>query len=282
MRALDRRSAVLLHGFTILDDVQIVKVGASRVPTRIQSVTRATALLELVARDANGRTATEAARALGVSLATAYHLLNTLADSGFLCKTPERRYQLGPRIGLLAEAFLAQISAPSYLVEYVRQLAQHTGETAYLSAWRNDEALLVSVVEGHRAVRVADLHLGFSGAAHTRASGKMLLASGHPGTLERYLAVHVIESRTGDGPHGADALCAELELARAQGYAVDEEEFSEGVACIAAPVADGSLALGISTPIERYRSHREELVASVLRLAAEARALRRETAREAS
>ena len=259
-----------------------MKVVVSREPTRIQSVTRATALLELVAEDASGRTATDAARALGVSLATAYHLLNTLADAGFLCKTAERRYQLGPRIGLLAEAFLAQISAPSHLVEYVRQLAQHTGETAYLSAWRNDEALLVSVVEGHRAVRVADLHLGYSGAAHTRASGKMLLASGHPGTLERYLAGHVIESRTGEGPCGADALRAELEHARVQGFAVDEEEFCEGVACIAAPVADGSLALGISTPVERYRGQRDELVASVLRFAAEARASRREGAREAS
>jgi IclR family acetate operon transcriptional repressor len=240
----------------------------TRQPTRIQSVSRAAALLEFVAKDPAGRTANEVAEAVGVPLATAYHLLNTLVDAGFLAKSEARRYQLGMRIGLLAEAFLAQVSAPHQLIEHVRDLAHRTGETAYLSAWRNGDAMLLCVVEGHRAVRVAGLHLGYAGSTHARASGKVLLASGPQGTLERYLDAYDIASQ--GRPGYAEALRLELDRVRKRGYAVDEEEFAEGVVCIAAPVADGSLALGISTPAERYQAMKDELVSAVVSSAARA------------
>jgi DNA-binding IclR family transcriptional regulator len=239
-------------------------------PTRIQSVTRAAAMLECVASTTTGRTVSEVAAAVGVPISTAYHLLNTLVDADLLAKTAGRRYQLGTRVGFLAEAFLAQAAAPDHLAQHVRGLADRTGETAYLSAWRAGDAMLLSVVEGHRAVRVAGLHLGYSGATHTRASGKVLLAAGPPGTLERYLATHDTDAAS-RGPGFADDLRRELDRVRERGYAIDEEEFAEGVVCVAAPVAGGSLALGISTPAERFRAREGELIAAVLDVAAETR-----------
>ena len=238
-------------------------------PTRIRSVRRAAALLEQAALSPGGCTATSAARALEIPLPTAYHLLNTLVDAGLLAKD-ERRYRLGAKVGLLAEAFLTQVSAPTHLVERLRELAERTGETAYLSAWRQSDAVLLQIVEGRRAVRVSGLHLGYSGIAHARASGKVLLAFGRPGTLEEYLRSHRISARTPKTVSGADALRAEIEAARRAGYAIDEEEFAEGVACIAAPVADGTMAIGISVPVERYRSLRQELIDAVVAVAGKA------------
>jgi IclR family acetate operon transcriptional repressor len=121
-------------------------------------------------------------------------------------------------------------------------------------------------------VRVSGLHLGYSGAAHVRASGKVLLAYGRPGTLDDYLRTHAI---------GAPGLRAEIEQARRMGYAVDEEEFAEGVACIAAPVADGTMAVGISVPVERYRSLRQELIDVVVAVAGSAAAPQMPAAGEA-
>jgi IclR family transcriptional regulator, acetate operon repressor len=250
-------------------------------PTRIRSVRRAATLLEHVALSRGGCTATAAAGALDIPVPTAYHLLNTLVDAGLLAKDERRRYQLGARVGLLAEAFLAQVSAPAYLVDRLRELADRTGETAYLSAWRGSDAVLLQIVEGRRAVRVSGLHLGYSGIAHARASGKVLLAYGRPGTLEEYLATHRISARTSKTVSGAEALRAEIEQARRMGYAVDEEEFAEGVACIAAPVADGTMAIGISVPVERYRSLRQELIDVVVAVAGSAAAPQMHAAGEA-
>ena len=174
-------------------------------PTRIRSVRRAAALLEHVAGTPAGCTATAAAHALAIPVPTAYHLLNTLVDAGLLSKDERRRYRLGAKVGLLAEAFLAQVSAPAYLVDRLRELADRTGETAYLSAWRGNDAVLLQIVEGRQAVRVSGLHLGYSGAAHVRASGKMLLAYGRPGTLDEYLRTHAVD---------AVWLRAEIEAAR--------------------------------------------------------------------
>lgn len=232
-------------------------------PTRIRSVRRAAELLEHVATSPEGCTATDAADAVGVPVPTAYHLLTTLVDAGLLAKDDRRRYRLGAKVGLLAEAFLAQVSAPAYLVERLRELADRTGETAYLSAWRSHDAVLVQIEEGRHAVRVSGLHLGYSGAAHVRASGKALLAFGRPGTLEDYLRTHALDPA---------AVRDEIDRVRRDGYGIDEEQFAEGVACIAAPVADGSMAMGISVPVERYRSLRRDLIDAVVAVAGRAAA----------
>ena len=44
------------------------------------------------------------------------------------------------------------------------------------------------------------------------------------------------------------------------------------MACIAAPVADGTMAIGISVPVERYRSLRQELIDAVVAVAGSAAA----------
>jgi DNA-binding IclR family transcriptional regulator len=229
--------------------------------TQIQSVNRAATVLELVASN-GGMRASQIATELGVPLPTAFHLLSTLTDVGLLDKLDDRRYQLGPKVGLLAEAFAAQVSAPEHLHTCLREMADRTGETAYLSAWRRGDATLLSIVEGRRAVRVWGLHLGYSGATHARASGKVLLAFSGPTALDEYLEHHDLANP----PANAAALRDEIERTRRDGYAIDEEEFAEGVSCVAAPVADGGMAMGISAPSERFREDREELIELVLEI----------------
>jgi IclR family acetate operon transcriptional repressor len=237
--------------------------------TRIRSVSRATAILELIASNPSGARATDVAAALELPLPTAYHLLNTLTTEGFLTKLEDRRYQLGPKIGLLAEAFAAQVSAPERLLECVRALAEKTGETAYLSAWRGGQAVVLSVVEGRRAVRVSGIHLGSGGNAHARASGKAMLAFAPPGTLEEYLRTHTLDACTTRTITSKQALREEVEQIRRQRYAIDDQEFVEGVGCVGAPVADGSMAITVSAPIQEFRRRRRELVAAVTAIATE-------------
>jgi DNA-binding IclR family transcriptional regulator len=227
-------------------------------------------MLELIAGDPSGTRATDVAAALELPLPTAYHLLNTLTAEGFLTKLEDRRYQLGPKIGLLAEAFSAQVSAPEHLLECVRKLAERTGETAYLSAWRGGEAVVLSVVEGRKAVRVSGVHLGFGGHAHARASGKAMLAFAGPDAFEEYLRTRRLDACTKRTITSQKSLREEMEKIRRQRHAIDEEEFVEGVGCVGAPVADGSMAITVSAPVEQFRRRRRELVAAVMAVAAEA------------
>ena len=234
--------------------------------TQIQSVGRAATVLELVAENGAMR-ASQIAGRLDAPLPTVFHLLSTLTNVGLLDKLEDRRYQLGPKVGLLAEAFAAQVSAPEYLLERLREMADRTGETAYLSGWRRGDATVLSIVEGHRAVRVSGLHLGFAGSTHARASGKVLLAFGGPSALDDYLARHSLDGSPARTATDADTLRRVIEQTRADGYAVDEEEFAEGVSCVAAPVLNGTVAMGISAPSERFRANRAALIEVVLEVA---------------
>jgi IclR family transcriptional regulator, acetate operon repressor len=241
--------------------------------TRIRSVSRATTVLELIAREpVHGARATDVAAALDVPLPTAYHLLNTLVGDGFLTKLANRRYVLGPKVGMLAEAFSARMSAPEYLLERVRTLAEQTGETAYVSAWQGGDAALLAIVEGMGAVRVSGMHLGFGGHAHARASGKVMLAFGPPGTFEEYVRKHRLDPCTARTLTSVEDLRADVERIRAEGYAIDEAEFVDGVGCVAAPLADGTMAITVSAQNERFRRRRRELVAAVMAVAADAQA----------
>lgn len=236
-------------------------------PTRIRSVERAVGLLVWVAAEPGPRTASNASRALGLPLATTHHLLNTLVAAGMLAKDAKREYHLGPKVGALTDAFQREVFPPDYLLGPLRHLADASGETAHLTAWRHGEIVILTSVEGTQAVRVARLHSGLEGGAHARASGKLLLALAAPQIRDAYLATHPLERLTERTIQSRDELDAELAQITERGYAIDEEEFAQGVACVAAPIVVNGFPIGaysISAPFARFRDRRVLLIDAVL------------------
>lgn len=228
---------------------------------------RAARLIQWVAAENGPRTASRASRAVGLPLATTHHLLNTLVAEGLLSKDAKREYHLGPQVGVLADAFERELFPPEYLLEPLRRLADSCEETAHLAAWRHGEVTILSSVEGKQAVRVARLHIGLEGGAHARASGKLLLALAGPEVRSAYLVAHPLERLTDRTITDADQLEAELDRIRQRGYAVDQEEFSPGVACVAAPILVNGIAIAaysISAPIARFRKRAGQLTETVL------------------
>jgi len=245
--------------------------------TTIASVTKALAVLSVVARDPSGATPSEIARALDMPVPTTYHLVNTLAEGAALTKGADRRYRLGPRVHALADAYFAQTErGDGHLIEPLRALAQTTGETAYLSGWNGAEIEVLASEEGSHAVRVAGLQRGGHGHAHARASGKLLLALADERRRARYLDTHALVALSDNTITDPDTLARELERIRRDGHAFDEEEFTPGVGCVAAPIRfDGQVigAYTVSAPIDRFHARRDELTRAVTQAAGDAGAL---------
>lgn len=235
--------------------------------TTIRSVARASRILVYLGEQIDGRTAKEVAEELELALPTAYHLLGTLVAEGLVAKDSRRRYRLGPAIGPIADAFVSQFAPPEYLLEPLHQLAEESGETAYVGSWQQDRIVVLASVEGRNAVRVSGTHLGFVESAHARASGKLLLAFASEERRTTYLERNPLAPVTPRTIVQQDEFELELERIRLRGYAIDEEEFREGVGCVAAPVlTDGHahVAFSVSAPIERFGRRRAELIKSVL------------------
>jgi IclR family transcriptional regulator, acetate operon repressor len=244
----------------------------ARKPTRIQSVDRAARLLMLIASDPHAKwKARTLAAAMSTSVPTMYHLLNTLVDAAFLSLDEQGIYQLGIAVGRLAEAYHSQSNPPPELLVPLRGISEQTGETAYLSAWRNGQMEVIVDLPGTLPVRVTDLKAGFRGVAHARAAGKVLLAFGTEKQLNRYLAISQLERVTSHTVVDHEQLLGVLDEARQQGYAVEYEEFCEGVGCLSVPILGESALFGaytVSAPIDRLKKEQNRYL-DVLRAAAQ-------------
>ncbi len=221
---------------------------------RVRSAARAIALLQAIAAHGGGGIgATELARDLGLSRQVVYHLLHTLSALQMVRKTNGNRYLLGLGVATLAQGFNRQFQAPDFLLPYAREAAEATGETAYAVGWVEGEIVVLASARGGLPVQAAEIPRGFAGDAHARASGKLLLAMSPADQVDAYLQRHPRTRRTAHTVASRSGLKTQFAEIREQGFAMDREEFAEGLSCLAVPIGrmPAAFALGISAPTDR-------------------------------
>jgi IclR family transcriptional regulator, acetate operon repressor len=238
---------------------------------RIQSVSRALAILTVIALSPTGVTVKELSETLKISRPTLYHLLRTLMHDAFVSRGPDRRYRLGMRVGTLAEAFSRQLAPDDELLGLMRRLADETGESAYVVARRGLEIVLLAATQGTHYVSAKLPPLGLLPDAHARASGKVALAYAPPDTQNQYIQTHILERLTERTTVDADALMQEFAKVREQGYALNLEELYPGLCALAVPFDTGTspFVLALSAPRDRFTEHFDMYLGAVLDIARE-------------
>ena len=116
-------------------------------PTLIRSVQRALRLIEIVGECEGRATAKEIARATGLPLATAYHLLRTCTYEGWLQRLGDGTYVLGHRLDTvhLRGRHAAGIALARPALEWLRDAA---GGPVYLARCVDGEIVVVEIVDG--------------------------------------------------------------------------------------------------------------------------------------
>lgn len=143
----------------------------STTPT-IRSVDRALDLLTAVC-DHPGITLSEAARSAGLAPSSALRLLRTLTESGYLSRTPDGLYDVGPELIRVSGRVLADNSLRRLCRPTMTQLAAETGESVYLSVRHHDRAIYLALVPGIRAIQHRSWE-GQSISLETSAAGAVL------------------------------------------------------------------------------------------------------------
>src|ERR1700744_2126084 len=190
---------------------------------RIRSAVRTISILLAVAESPNGLKAKEIMETLGLSRQVTYHLIHTMHGTGIIRKNDSNRYVLGLATVFIAEGFSRQLAPPEHLARRVRSIVAATGETAYAGGWVDGEIVALATARGESPVGAAQVPQGYSGYAHARAAGKLLLAMVDAATREAYLEKHPLQPRTSKTITDIDQLRREFERIRQQGYSVDYE-----------------------------------------------------------
>lgn len=238
----------------------------------IQALDRALDILDLLAGTA-GLTLSEIAERSGQSPSTVHRILGTLAARAMVETDPRTQaWMIGPATFRLGSAFMRRSGIVERARPVLRALMESTGETANLGILNGDAVMFVSQAETHETIR-AFFPPGTRSALHASGIGKALLAFGRPGAVDALLTGPGLPRFTERTLADADALKADLARIRHRGFAVDDEERTPGMRCIAAPVFDlgGDAVAGISVsgPAHRIGSgHVKTLGAAVVAAAA--------------
>jgi DNA-binding IclR family transcriptional regulator len=221
--------------------------------------------LRLLEEHPDGVRADDVAREVGKSASTAYYLLASLVEEGFAVH--EGGVYLPRR---------EPVAAPDgrhALEDAVDDLFLRSHKRCYLGVVRSG-LIEITVVRGRQGIaRMPGLGTQITDNAHALAMGKVVLAQLRPPALARYVGDGLRRYTTATITE-PELLARELATVRADGYAVDREEFDEDFCCIAAPVRDehGRLAaiLGLSASTRAFDAEHAELSEVIREIAAEA------------
>jgi IclR family transcriptional regulator, acetate operon repressor len=239
--------------------------------TTVQSLDRALGILKVLAAG-EGMSLTELAEAADQSPATVYRVLSTFERHAVVEVDPARQlWFIGAEAFRIGSAFLRRTSLVERGRPVLRELMTGTGETANLAIADGEEVVFVSQVETHEPIR-AFFRPGTRSAIHASGIGKAMMAHYPPERASSLLRGprEAFTPRTLTDPA---ALASELAATRARGWAMDDEEHTGGMRCIAAAIfnehGEPVAGLSISGPAARVTRERGAAFGPAVRAAAD-------------
>ena len=248
------------------------KTGSGRY--RIQAIERAVAILNAFTAEDPELGVTDLAERLGLHKSTIHRFLVNLEAAGLVERDRHTsRYRLGLRIFELGGLVLQQMNLWDEALPFLEGLVHDTGETGHLAVLDGGEAVYIEKVEARRALRIPSA-IGRGYPAHATSLGKILLAHLEPDALDALVVERGLPRCAPNTITEPSALNTELERIRVQGYAVDDEEYEDGLRCIGAPIVGHTghvvAAIGIGGPVTRVTRQRVDELAGLVMSAAAA------------
>jgi DNA-binding IclR family transcriptional regulator len=238
-----------------------------------KSVVKATVLLSELGRHREGINVTELAQTVRMSRPTAFRLLLSLEQTGFV-EREDNRYKLGwklAHLGRLADPYAGAVARiQPVLDEYAGRLKE---TFSFVMVGRGGfDHEVIAEASGSRYLNASAEYLGGTYPLHASATGKLILAEHTDSEVEAELPKN-LDSFTPHTITSRDALLEELHQVREQGYAVLNDELEEGLFAAGCPVRDpAGVLIGILTingPTQRLKSDRLPAIIDELRQGAD-------------
>ena len=214
---------------------------------KINSIDRCLSIIDLLSRNQNGMKLSQISRELGLNNCTTHHILRTLLPREYVGQDPEtKKYALGFRFLEISRRILDSIDIRKIAGKHLHTLHEKCREAVHLAVLRNGKVIYIDKIDTNVQVTLAT-YVGFATDAHAAAGGKVLLSDLPEDRIRSLYGNGSLKKYGKNTIREIDELLAELNKVKQQGYAVDDEEYYEGIRCVAAPIrAGGKIIASVS------------------------------------
>lgn len=230
-------------------------------------------LLEALSEAGGAASFSELVRASGLPKATVHRILAALLERGLIrFERRDDRYRFGWKLIEFARFAQADLDLPTLIEPELVRLQVQTGETVFVALPHGPDIVCSKVLET-RAVGGIAVTEGSILPGYCTAAGKAILAFAERALRPAMLARLKLIPHTARSLTELPLLDAQLDIAKARRYAVEDEEFVIGQRSVAAPILDhGGRAIGalaVVAPAFRLTTERlHEIGADLLKAAA--------------
>lgn len=205
----------------------------------VGSVDKSLAIIELLSQTPQGLKLTEIGDSLGLPQSTSHHILNTLRKRDYVRQDPDtKRYLLGFRFLEISRRILGGMDIRGIARENLVRINQECGLAVHLAVLNGKKVVYIDKLDAREGLSLAT-YVGFATDPHAAAGGKVLLAGLPEAEVREIYHDRVLKAYAPKTITDLEALLVQLRDIKRVGYAVDDEEYYEGVRCVAAPISAG-------------------------------------------
>ncbi|CAG7654389.1 HTH-type transcriptional repressor AllR [Paenibacillus allorhizosphaerae] len=219
----------------------------------VPALEKAIAIIETLSLQEEPLGVSELCKQLDIPKTSVFFILSTLEQHEYITKTEDGKYKLGTKFISLGLSVLNKMNIVELARPFLQELLEETGFTVHLAVLNDGQAMYVDKLESQSFVKFST-YIGQRQPLHASGVGKALAAYLAPEELEQIAAVQGLQEKTKNTITDLEQLKAALDIVRAQGYALEDEEGEHGIRCIGAPIFDDRGRLKASISITALRT----------------------------
>jgi len=228
--------------------------------TRVQSIDRAVAILDCFSEEKKELRLSEISERLGLNKSTVHGIISTLKYHGFISQDEEtQKYKLGIRFVQFGDLVINSMNIRNAAVPVIDAVCEKIEETVHVAMLDGLDVVWIEKRECTKSIKTST-KIGARLPAYTTADGKIIICYQNKDKIKNYLPKR-IPQYTNNTITNKSEFIKKLEEMKKNGYAIDNEEYVEGLKCVAAPIFDhdGKVRFSLSTTGPAFRMNEERI-----------------------
>jgi DNA-binding IclR family transcriptional regulator len=197
-------------------------------------IKRTTEVIELISERGELSVA-EIVRLLGYDRNAVNRVVLTLVDLGYLTRLDNKRYIMTMKLFRISSKVITSETMFRLVRRHMKALSEKFDETVNFGQRHDSDVLTVEVICGTKPIRYVS-HVGNTAPLHNASTGKCILASLDDKDLADFIGKIKFQKRAKKSITNVKDLWKEIYKIRQQGYAIDDEEWNDGVRCVGIPI----------------------------------------------